>query len=98
METSNSTEELDMFTRSLIGMVVVSAFSLPALSEPEVGIWNQSKWDKCLWGADQPAEKKPIANKRCMNSAHYTPEGKHVFVLGESQLGSGDVLAPEGFK
>ena len=88
-----------MSIRLFIGMLATAAFALPSIAEPvkEVGVWNQSKWDQCLWDSEEPVKVKqePRATRSCNNPLHYTPEGKHVFVLDESQLGNGDVLAPD---
>jgi hypothetical protein len=45
-------------------------------------------------------EKCQIANSssKCKIKSHFSKDGRHYFVLGESRLGGGDVLAPDDTK
>lgn len=84
----------------IISLVVSMSALLcsPAIADdqsklPE-GVWDQTRWDQCRW-ADESKAKRAKQTRNCKTTAHYSKEGKHYFVLGESKLGGGDVLAPE---
>ncbi|MGH9553403.1 MAG: hypothetical protein ACRD3W_28740, partial [Terriglobales bacterium] len=79
---------------SMSALLCFPAFAGDQSKLPE-GIWDQTRWDQYRWAADSTKAKQPKQMGKCKNKAHYSKEGKHYFVLGESKLGGGDVLAPE---
>ncbi|MFN8551052.1 MAG: hypothetical protein U0103_06145 [Candidatus Obscuribacterales bacterium] len=63
-------------------------------SKVREGVWNQTSWDQCRWAADSTKPKQATQTHKCNNKTHFSKAGKHYFVLGESKLGGGDLLAP----
>lgn len=79
---------------SMSALLCSPAFAGDQSKLPE-GVWDQTRWDQCRWAAESTKPKQAKQTRKCKNKAHYSKEGKHYFVLGESKLGGGDVLAPE---
>lgn len=69
-------------------LAVPAARAVDALPD---AVWGQSRWGECRWTAESAKAKKRL---KCKNKAHYSKNGKHYFVLGESRFGDRHVLIP----